>query len=161
MLLSANTKLVKNWILKEVKIVKIVQLYVNNLHLSLKLYYLCRGLYSPDHLLLQSTCRAWARWWHKWRRFCNSFFCLASSYNWWKIPHFFKLLMKYCPNVLKLFAVASSLWHLMEPLNIMFCENLAQILFYCPLMNGGVEFYKKIKNSAKIEDEVYNQTDRF
>ena len=49
----------------------------------------------------------------------------------------------------------------MEPLNIMFCENIAQILFYCPLMNGGVEFYKKLKNSAKIEDEVYNQTDRF
>ena len=53
--------------------------------------------------------------------------------------------MKYCPSVIKLFAVASSLWHLMEPLNIMFGENFAQILFYCSLMNEVFNFTKILK----------------
>ena len=43
----------------------------------------------------------------------------------------------------------------------MFGENLAQILFHCPLTNGGVENYENLKNSAKIEIEIYNETNRF
>ena len=63
--------------------------------------------------------------------------------------------------MLKLFAVVAPLWHLVEAFNIMFGENLAQILFYCPLTNGGVENYENLKNSAKIEIEIYNETNRF
>ena len=103
MLLSANTKLVKNWILKEVKIVKIVQLYVNNLHLSLKLYYLCRGLYSPDHHLLQSTYRAWARLWHKCRRFWNSFFLPGIKLQLVKNTSFFQAFNEVLPKCFKTF----------------------------------------------------------